>query len=229
MKFKSENMTQASGSIAGVTYAHNRGGMYRRARSIPTNPNSAAQQTVRANFAMLSSEWGQILSQTQRDQWSSYAANNPTTNVFGDPLYLTGQQMFIRCNTVQMQAGLGPVLAGPATNGMVMLTPPALSVLASTGVATVVLGGSDPWASEDDAAMNLFASRPQSASVNFFKAPFRLLGTVLGDSTTAPTGAVFADPFSSSMSIGQKVFYKTVVTQAEGRISAHVATSAIAT
>ncbi|KKM06452.1 hypothetical protein LCGC14_1743870, partial [marine sediment metagenome] len=47
MLFKSGLITQGSGSIGGLTASHNRGGMYFRARTIPTNPATSFQTVVR--------------------------------------------------------------------------------------------------------------------------------------------------------------------------------------
>ena len=60
MLFKSAAFTQASGSVGGLTFAHNRGGMYTRARSIPVNPKT--QQTGRCREA----QWSQMNEQTRR-------------------------------------------------------------------------------------------------------------------------------------------------------------------
>ena len=51
MKFTSQVYTQASGSVGGLTYSHNRSGMYTRARSTPTDPASTLQLERRSNFS----------------------------------------------------------------------------------------------------------------------------------------------------------------------------------
>ena len=51
MLFRGTHLTDASGSLSGVTYSHNRGGAYTRNRSIPVNPNTVQQQAVRNAFS----------------------------------------------------------------------------------------------------------------------------------------------------------------------------------
>jgi len=55
MKFKSPILSQASGSIAGITFSHNRGGMYVRARAVPTNPGSPQQHRSEEHTSELQS------------------------------------------------------------------------------------------------------------------------------------------------------------------------------
>lgn len=104
MKFKSPVYSSASGSIAGITYSRAKGGiMYTRSRSMPTNPNTARQSLVRGVIAALSMRWSATLTSAQRDAWGSYATDTPVLGKQGDPLILSGQQMYLRCNTIGRQ------------------------------------------------------------------------------------------------------------------------------
>ena len=105
MLVKYSILAQASGSAGGYTFSRNRSGPYLRNRSIPTNPGSEAQVIVRGHFASLSSAWAGI-ADSQRTAWALYAANVSVTNRLGDQIFLTGQQMYIRCNAVRLRAGL---------------------------------------------------------------------------------------------------------------------------
>ena len=69
MKFKSALVTQASGSVGGMTFSRNRYGMYTRAKGLPVNPNSEFQQAVRQIFSGLSSAWNGVLTSGQRSGW----------------------------------------------------------------------------------------------------------------------------------------------------------------
>jgi hypothetical protein len=185
MLFKSQVYTQASGSVGGLTYSHNRGGMYTRGRSIPVNPNSSEQQTVRAVFGSLAQRWTNILTQQQRDGWENYAALTPVTNRLGDELLLSGQQMYIRCNTVRVQASVAEVDDGPTTPGNASLTTITLS---SSGLTVSVnYDNTDPWAILDGGGLNVQSGRGQSATINYFKGPFRFAAVVLGNTATPPT------------------------------------------
>lgn len=108
---------QISGSIAGTTYSHNKGGAYIRNRSIPTNPSSSAQMQARANLASVSTDW-QNLTTAQRLAWEEWARQNPITNALGDTILKTGHQSFVGLNSrILLDSGtqilVPPVVARP--------------------------------------------------------------------------------------------------------------------
>lgn len=218
MKFKSSVYTQVSGSLGGITYSHNRGGLYARARSIPTNPSSTAQQLVRAAFTELVSAWSDELDASEISGWETYAANVPVTDAFGDPLTLTGQQMYIRCNTPRLYVGLPRVDSGPTemTTGVPQQWT-ALSASATTNQVTFTIPALGAWADEDDSAMIIQVMRPQSGQRNFLGGPWRLAGIVEGDSVTPPSSFVATSPFL--FSVGQQVPVRVRVSRADGRLS----------
>lgn len=225
MKFKSEVLTQASGSIGGTTYAHNRGGLYRRARSIPTNPNSAAQQTVRTNFGQLATRWNDTLTTAQRSAWENYAANSPTTDALGDSLVLTGQQMYIRCNSVRLRGSLTAVDDGPTTFGLADLSTVTIPVDPTSNDINVAFNNSDPWAGEVGGALIVQTSRFYDGSKNYLKGPFRYLGLVTGAASppTSPNLMASANAFGqapTSFTAGQVMFWRACAVRADGRLSA---------
>lgn len=118
MKFSSLVYAQASGSIGGITYSHNRGGMYTRTRTTPVNPNTARQLEARANLAQASSAWSTLLTDTNRQAWTTYANGTPVVNALGAQLILTGQQMFNKCMLPRLIAGLALIPAGPLITGL---------------------------------------------------------------------------------------------------------------
>lgn len=224
MLFKSEMVTQVSGSIGGTTYAHNSAGMYRRARSIPVNPNSAAQQAVRATMATLAQAWNEIVTQAQRTAWDNYAALSPVTGKLGDELLLSGQQMYIRCNAVRALAGIARVDAGPTTPGLIMLTTPVATLSIAGPNISVAYTNTDNWAGEVGGGLNIQTGRFITGGRTFFKGPYRYLATVDGAGTppTSPEtsannafGQVLADATA-----GQKMALRYMAFRADGRISA---------
>lgn len=225
MKFKSEVLTQASGSIGGVTYSHNSGGLYRRARSIPTNPNSSAQLSVRTFFSNASIRWREVLSEAQRAAWSAYANVSPVTNVFGDSLTLSGQQMYIRCNTVRLRGGASFVDDGPVLTGLIDLA--EVTMITDVGTPAIVpnFDTNDSWVDEDGGGLVIQTSRVLSPAVNFFRSPFRFLATVDGDSTTPPTGGTSIaslNAFGQNMgdfNAGRVMYYRVCAYGEDGRIS----------
>ena len=74
----------------------------------------------------------------------------------------------------------------------------------------------DAWVDLDDNHLQVWASRGQKASINFFKGPYQFAGKVTGDATTAPTSpAAITIPFN--ITAGQKVFFRAALIDAEGR------------
>lgn len=224
MLFKSEIVTQASGSIGGTTYAHNTAGLYRRARSIPVNPNSTAQQGVRANLSTLAQAWNAVLTQVQRDAWDNYATLSPITGKLGDELVLSGQQMYIRCNTIRLLAGIARVDAGPTVPGLIALTTPVATLsIASTNVS-VAFTNTDQWANEVGGGLNIQTGRFISPGRNFFRGPFRFNSNVAGAgappaSPEDTTNNAFSQPMASATA-GQKMALRYVAFEVDGRISA---------
>lgn len=218
MKFKSQIATQVSGSVGGTTFSHNRGGLYMRARSIPVNPASPLQTVVRNAFTTLVNNWTSVLTGAQRNDWSVYATNTPVIDKLGDPITLTGQQMYIRNNTPRIQAAFSPVNDAPTTFNLGDFTAPTYTAQAAADTITVAFTSADAWDDEDDSAMLIFASRPQNPSVIFFKGPYRFAGSIDGDSVTPPTNpAVLTAPFA--LTAGQIVHMKASVMRADGRLS----------
>lgn len=103
----------ASGSVGGTVFSRNRGGAYVRNRSVPSNPNTTAQQVARANLAARSQEW-QALTAAQREAWTEWARQHPITNALGAQILMSGAQAYSRLNTRINTAG-GTLITVPPT------------------------------------------------------------------------------------------------------------------
>lgn len=219
MKFTSPVISSGSGSIAGITFSRNKGGMYMRARAIPTNPNSVPQQNIRGHLATLVGAWTNTLTTPQRGAWDVYAANTPVFDALGASIHLTGQQMFIRSNTARLQVGLPLVTTAPGTFDLGTYSiPSAGTVSAAADTIQIAFDNTDEWANEDDSNMLIYTSRPQNPSVNYFKGPYQFAGMIPGDGTTPPTSPATIT-LAFPVVVGQKVFWKATVTRADGRYS----------
>jgi len=218
MIFTSPIISAGSGSVAGLTFSHNAGGMYVRARAIPTDPNSPEQQAVKALVGNLAGLWNSLLTSVQRDAWNVYAANVPLLNPLGQQRNVSGIAMYIRSNTARLQGTLARVDDAPTVFTLGDFTNPSFGFDATADEVDVTFTAADAWANEDAAAMLVYASRPQNDSINFFKGPYRFAGEILGDAITPPTSpAAIAAPFPASA--GQRVFERIVVVRADGRVS----------
>lgn len=184
MLFKSQVFTQASGSIGGQTFSRNRGGMYTRARALPTNPNTARQQAVRAAMTSIVNYWTNTLTDAQRALWAAYAANVPVLNRLGDQIQLTGQQQYIRSNVPAMQAGLPMINDAPTTfdTGEAVTsigstndaTPDVVGIAGGAALSTTATFGAPISA---DGTMLVYLGAPVSPAINYYKGPYRLATT----------------------------------------------------
>lgn len=226
MKFKGTIGDQFSGSLAGITASHNRGGYYLRQRVVPTDPASPLQTAQRNRVRSLVTRWTDTLTAAQRTLWSTWAANTPFTDSLGQELVLTGQQAYVGANTLRLQAGVATISDGPtiftrgnmgAVSFTATDTPDRVSVAFDNGVN---------WANQIGGYLLVYVSRPRNSTLNFFKGPFQFAGKIVGDSTTPPTSPAVITP-PQTLAGGQKVFVRTVAIQADGRWSGDLIGSAI--
>lgn len=219
MKYKSALIAQGSGSLGGMTFSHNRGGQYIRNRSIPTNPNTSAQNLVRNFMRTLTNAWTSILTEAQRTAWTQWADNTPTRDPLGEPRKMTGLNAYIRGNVARLLATLTRVDDAPSEYNLGEFTHPTItSVTASTDVAVVAFTNTDSWAGETGSAMLIFCGVPQGRGIQFFKGPYKFATKIAGNNTTPPTSPVNVTlPFN--FAVGQKCFLSVTVTRKDGRYS----------
>lgn len=214
-----EIAAQASGSLRGNTFSHNRFGTYVRNRAIPVNPQSARQTTVRTIMAGLTQAWGNDLTQEQRDQWSQYGDNVPVLNRVGATINLTGLNQYVRSNTPRLVAGLPRVDAGPIIFSLPETDETIVSAFTTSDqLQGVTFDDSLDWLNESGAALLVYAGTPVNLTINFFNGPFRFSGAVLGDDTTPPTSPATLDaPFNFQE--GQRIYSRYRISLADGRLT----------
>lgn len=212
-------LTTMSGSLGGITAARNRGGQYLRARVVPVDPGSVGQVTLRGIFSQLAVFWSSALTAAQRTGWDTYAANVTVVNRIGETVNLTGFQMYMRSNVPRVQAGAARVDPPPTVFTLGEFTPVSMTIAGGGAVLSVAFTNTDPWAEEDDAHLIVLASREKGATINFFKGPYRLAGTIDGDALSAPTSpASITSPFTYAS--GNRGFAQVRISRADGRLSA---------
>lgn len=214
MLFKSQILTQASGSIGGITASRNRGGMYFRARAIPTDPNTAPQANIRSIFGSLVNRWINTLTLGQRNNWNSYAANVPLTGPLGDPVIVSGLNHYVRSNTPRVQIITPIIDDAPFIFDTGTLSPVSIDTL-SAGVQqfNVNFTEADGW-NVANGHIVLQQSRPQNPSINFFRGPYQNVGSVNGVDVTPAT-----KPVIFPVAEGQRVFFRVRATYADGRLT----------
>jgi len=227
--FKSQIATQISGSVGGTTYAHNKSGMYMRARSIPVQPNSTAQNEVKNALTQLVNAYQNVLTPAQRAAWELYAQNVPVVNKLGDSVNNSGQNWYIGANVPRLQAITKLGFAGarvddaPTTYNRGDFSAPSIGFDETAGMSNAFTN-TDDWAGEDGAAMFVYQGAPQSGGRTFYKGPWRLIGMVEGDSGTPPTSpnvtpAAILDALGYPITTGQFIWAAVAVSRADGRLS----------
>lgn len=214
-------VSEISGSIGGTTFARNRGGAYARNRTTPLNPKSAAQTIVRAGFASLATRWATVLTGSQRDAWSEWAANVPVPNRLGEDRFLTGLQTYIKSNALLQL--IGATLADNApvsfTAGPTLEPVYAIDEAAQTYTVTN-LGGYDP-ATDGIVGIVFSISRPVNPGVNFFQGPFvQAAASIYATLAALPT----ADALPVTLGVGQKTFIRCAPVLPDGRVGVPVIT-----
>lgn len=215
----------ASGSQGGVTASHNRYGAYLRNRSIPVNPNTSRQQTARSRFQDAAERWSGTLSAAERAAWNLYGSNVTWLNALGETCSLTGFAHFVRSYCAMLAAGLTPVDDGPT----IFSLPGADSTLSAaiseaTQNISVGFDTNGAWVDEDGAGLLVHMSEPKIFSRDFIGGPYRVAGSVDGDSGTPPTSPqTIATPWA--VAAGHKVEVKARIIRADGRVSQFFRTS----
>jgi len=210
---------QMAGSIAGNTYARNRYGNYARARTKPTNPNTARQQGIRASLAELTDRWAQTLTANQRTAWNLYGSNVAMKNRLGETVNLTGFNHYIRSNVIRNRIGLGVIDDGPVVFE-IPAQDPAFAITASEATQEISFAydaGMD-WADENGAWLVLYNGQPQNAQRNFFAGPWRYCSVVEGVNGAPPASPKVATATFAIAEL-QHIWAYARIIRADGRMS----------
>jgi hypothetical protein len=151
MKFLSQIVTIASGSIGGITFTRNRyASLVTRSRVAPVNPQSPRQNQIRNSFSTAVNAWS-TLTPAQRAGWEAYAHTvtyqspvgeyHPTgrdafIGAYGDALYLANRGLTIT-----------PSIANPVVPGA--LTLDNLDMTSGIAIGTGVKVSASNLANED--------------------------------------------------------------------------------
>lgn len=217
MKFKSQLVTQVSGSVGGTTYAHNKGGLYMRARSIPTNMHTSYQEQIRSLVKQLTTKWKDVLTAAQRAAWAVYAENTPLNDAFGDPRTVPALSHYIRSNVPRSQCGFSVIDDGPTVMGLPTGTPIVPNITGANTVS-VAFTNTDAWAGEVGGGCIILASRPQSLATIYFIGPYRYCDRIAGAIVPPVSPQVLTLPFACGAT--GRIFFQFRFCRADGRISA---------
>lgn len=183
----------------GTTASRNRFGQYRRTRSSPVQPRTAAQLAVRSVLADVSSLW-RTLDDVVREAWNTLALGVVKRDSLGQQYTPTGHQLFVARNAAAVSIGTAvPVSPLPATDF------PAMVVTAVEAVAPdemTVTHGAVPAGVD----VQIWASPGVSAGRKF-QGDYRLI-SVINTAAPGPTtdiGPTYQTRLGNLVA-GQKVF-----------------------
>jgi hypothetical protein len=218
-------VTDIRGSIAGVTFARNRGGAYSRGRTSPVQPNSVRQAAMKGIFAAAINSWTNLLDAGQRAMWDAYAASVPYTDIFGETRYYSGQNRYAQAYIAGVNAGrsVASIAGAPTTytaaEGVVIsrITVEQGATEAST-LANVVNSLAPSDAEAGDILLISFG-KPITSATNYFKGPYRHAGISTFVSGTAYPEAGLTDPYGRTISEGMVLPIMCRILKADNRIS----------
>lgn len=208
-------VAQASGSVGGTVFSHNRFGAYIRNRSIPVQPESGYQLARRNDLATASAEWSLKLAPI-RKAWKVWAENNPITDSLGDQRILDGHQAYTMLATRLFGQGFAlpttpPV--SPTPNGLTSCTITASA--ASQTCSMVFLP--NPLAATYH--LWIVAAKTPTGAVNYIKNLLRFIGIAEAASASPCTGTAIADRLGT-LTIGEQIVARLAVfSQTTGLLS----------
>jgi hypothetical protein len=197
------------GSIGGTTWSRNKGGMYARRRSTPTNPNSSRQQSTRTMLAICAANWSDVLTEPMREEWREWAQVNSWKNSLGVDVFLTGLDWYGMVNSRLLDAG-----AAAITSPGDLSAPPGLATLAITLPTTTTIAIAFTPALPTGGRLVAWGSGPLSVGQDPNFRQSRLIGYSAANAATPVTLVL---PYT--VVVGQKLKVFVGVLNAKGRES----------
>lgn len=97
-------ITQASGSIGGITLQRNKYGMTMREKPLPSNPFTSGQYTVRQRMTTVQKAW-QDLTDAQRLQWDRFLDFSGQSIKRDKSVKLSGHSLFLKYQVHRLISG----------------------------------------------------------------------------------------------------------------------------
>lgn len=129
-------VSEVRNKIAATVYTKNKAGASIRNRTTPINRRSVGQTGQRQQLASFSSNW-RGLTQAQRDGWNSAAASFPQQDNLGQTIFLTGAQLYVRCNLNLLLIGAAQIDDAPSPTSFPVLALGTIVSDASSGTLSV--------------------------------------------------------------------------------------------
>lgn len=171
------------GSLNGSTYSRNKGGAYIRTKVSPVQPRTPAQLAQRAIFSNNAKAWSGSLTDSQRQAWTSFAAANPLTNVFGDAITISGLAAYQQLNAVLGTIGKAPISDPPASKAVTPLA--AVTELVADISTPEITLSTDPQTTVAGSQYYIFATALLSPGTTPGQSAFRFIGAYVSTAAAA--------------------------------------------
>ena len=173
-------VSEVRNKIAATVFTKNRAGAAIRNRTTPINRRSASQSANRQVLSALAAQW-RGLTQAQRNSWNSAAPNFPQQDSLGQTIFLTGEQLYIRCNANLLLIGQAQITNAPSPTSFAVLAFTSLTMDASAGSVDLAFSPTVPTGY----SLVVRATAPVSAGKDFVsKSAFRYLKTIAAGQTS---------------------------------------------
>lgn len=175
-----DRVVDQRGKLGGVVYAKNKGGNYIRTKITPTNPQTAAQMSMRQQLGSASSAW-RSLTAPERASWINAAPSFPVINVFGQVKQLSGFGLFVQLSKNLALVGSSAPTTAPAP---IAIPPIDISILTADASAhTIAISFAN--AVPGDTFTFVVCATPQlGAGIYFVKNKYRVVRLISGDTVS---------------------------------------------
>ncbi len=204
-------VSEVRNKIAATVFTKNKAGASIRNRTTPINRRSTGQTEQRQQLSSLSSSW-RGLTQAQRDGWNSAAASFPQQDNLGQTIFLTGAQLYVRCNANLVLIGEAQIVNAPSPASFAVLGFTSLTMDASSGSASLAFTPTVPTGF----TLVVRATAPISPGKSFVpSSAFRFIQEVAAAATSPQDiAAAYIAIFGAITSkAGQKVFVEMFLIQ----------------
>lgn len=222
-------VSEMRNKLNGSVFSKNRAGNFLRNKVTPVNPQSMAQQAVRAVFGAVSSAW-RGLTEVQVNAWNALAGHVPYTDIFGDTKYLSGLQLHQKYNTNLQSVGVAMISNAPELITVPSSAVTDFTVENDTGslIPTLSVGGLVEVPAGFKAV--IFATPPLGVGISYAKSQLRKIG-VVNAAGNYPT--LFQSLYTAKFgvpAVGTKVFVRIhLVSATTGQNSVAGSASAVVT
>lgn len=173
-------VSEARGKVSGNVFSKNKGGAIVRNRVTPINRRSANQQNQRQQLAALAASW-RGLTEEQRVGWNAASPNFPQSDNLGQTIFLSGEQLYIRCNLNLILIGESQITDAPTPTSFDVLGFTSLSPDASAGTIGLAFTPTVPAGF----TMVVRATAPYSAGKSFVpQSAFRFIDAIAAAQTS---------------------------------------------